>query len=193
MGVGGACRARGGPEPQGCRRKRRRTRRTVWDPSTSKAVPSSRGDAESSTLATYPRKAEEPMSAWMGSHPVLLGSIGGWKPQQRCRDGSAGGSSWGLVVAGCLDGPCLWLRGPATCFMDLRHLSSHGSREQCLHGSMGLFLWREGGGPTPAPITAAGLGAKTHTHCLPHPLPIPVSPHPPLVFGASRMYPNLVP
>ena len=60
---------------------------------TSKAVPSSRGGGESSALATYPRKAEEPMSAQEGPHPALLGSISGWKPQQRCHDGSAEGSS----------------------------------------------------------------------------------------------------
>ena len=76
---------------------------------TSKAVPSSPGCGESLALVTYPRKAQEPMSAWMGSHPVPLGSSSGWKPQQRCRDRSAGGSSWGLVAAECLDGPCSWL------------------------------------------------------------------------------------
>ena len=66
-------------------------------------------------------------------------------------------------------------------------ISPRGSRDQHLQGSVGLFLWREVGGPTPAPVTAAGLGVTTHTHCLPRPLPIPVSLHPPLVLGASQI------
>lgn len=153
---------------------------------TSKAVPSSQGGGESSALATYPRKAEEPRSARNGPHPTALGSISGWKPQQGAvmdPQGAAAGALrrqdvWLLRVRGC--------HGPATCLMDLPHLSTW-SREQRLQEPVGLFLWTEGSGPIPAPVPAAGLGATAHTHCLPCPLPIPVSPHPPLVFGASWM------
>lgn len=91
---------------------------------TSKAVPSSRGGGESSALATYPRKAEEPMSAQEGPHPAPLGSISaGSLSRDAMMDLQRAAARawwqrdiWTVSIRG--------RHGPATCLMDLPHLST---------------------------------------------------------------------
>ena len=91
---------------------------------TSKAVPSSQGGGESSALATYPRKAKEPMSAQEGPHPhpwapSVAGSLSRdavIDPQRAAARALWQRDVWTVSIRGC--------HSPATCLMDLPHLST---------------------------------------------------------------------